>query len=163
MFSSLLIRFAELEHYTSLPVQPIQAGLCDVVVNRPTLFMKLDAGVFNTLFRDNLFYGYQQCSCAMMKLLNVMTVFSTVIRWRYIYYIYLIIDKEIFSSYYCKYFKINVAPSYLIKSKTIANRSYHSHSFSPQVLIGWTTRPNCPCPLCQSDHIGFGFAILIDN
>lgn len=60
MFSSLLIRFAELEHYTSLPVQPIQAGLCDVVVNRPTIFMKLDAGVLNTLFRDNLFYGYQQ-------------------------------------------------------------------------------------------------------
>lgn len=37
--------FAELEHYTSLSVKPIQGGLCDVVVNRPTIFMKLDAGI----------------------------------------------------------------------------------------------------------------------
>ena len=50
MFSSLLIRFAELEHYTSLPVQPMQAGHCDVIINRPTIFMKLDAGVLNTFY-----------------------------------------------------------------------------------------------------------------
>lgn len=37
-------RFAELEHFTSLPVKPIQAGNCDVVIQRPTIFMKLDAG-----------------------------------------------------------------------------------------------------------------------
>ncbi|XP_078371059.1 EGF domain-specific O-linked N-acetylglucosamine transferase-like isoform X2 [Oculina patagonica] len=37
--------FAELEHYTSLPVQPIQAGLCDIAISRPTIFMKLDAGI----------------------------------------------------------------------------------------------------------------------
>ena len=58
MFSSLLIRFAELEHYTSLPVQPIQAGLCDVVVNRPTVFMKLDAGVLNTFCTLRLLLRY---------------------------------------------------------------------------------------------------------
>ena len=50
MFSSLLIRFAELEHYTSLPVQPMQPGRCDVIVNRPTIVMKLDAGVLNTFY-----------------------------------------------------------------------------------------------------------------
>lgn len=37
--------FAELEHFTSLSVKPLQAGLCDVIVNRPTVFMKLDAGI----------------------------------------------------------------------------------------------------------------------
>ena len=37
-------RFAELEHFTSLPDKPIQAGNCDVVIQRPTIFMKLDAG-----------------------------------------------------------------------------------------------------------------------
>ncbi|XP_068718831.1 EGF domain-specific O-linked N-acetylglucosamine transferase-like isoform X1 [Montipora capricornis] len=37
--------FAELEHFTSLSVQPVQAGICDVVIDKPTIFMKLDAGV----------------------------------------------------------------------------------------------------------------------
>ena len=50
MFSSLPIRFAELEHYTSLPVQPMHAGHCDVIINKPTIFMKLDAGVLNTFY-----------------------------------------------------------------------------------------------------------------
>ena len=39
-------RFAELEHFTSLPDKPIQAGNCDVVIQRPTIFMKLDAGKY---------------------------------------------------------------------------------------------------------------------
>lgn len=37
--------FAELEHFTSRPDKPIQAGNCDVVIQRPTIFMKLDAGI----------------------------------------------------------------------------------------------------------------------
>lgn len=37
--------FAELEHFSSLAVKPIQAGNCDVVIQRPTIFMKLDAGI----------------------------------------------------------------------------------------------------------------------
>lgn len=37
--------FAELEHFTSLSVQPIQVGNCSMVVDRPTVFMKLDAGI----------------------------------------------------------------------------------------------------------------------
>ena len=39
-------RFAELEHFTSLPDKPIQVGNCDVVMQRPTIFMKLDAGKY---------------------------------------------------------------------------------------------------------------------
>lgn len=39
-------RFAELEHFTSRPDKPIQAGNCDVVIQRPTIFMKLDAGKY---------------------------------------------------------------------------------------------------------------------
>ena len=50
MLNSLLIRFAELEDYTSLPVQPMQGGRCDVIINRPTIFMKLDAGVLKTFY-----------------------------------------------------------------------------------------------------------------
>ena len=42
----MFARFAELEHFTSLPDKPIQAGNCDVVIQRPTIFMKLDAGKY---------------------------------------------------------------------------------------------------------------------
>uniref|UniRef100_A0A8C9THG2 EGF domain-specific O-linked N-acetylglucosamine transferase n=1 Tax=Scleropages formosus TaxID=113540 RepID=A0A8C9THG2_SCLFO len=38
-------RFAELQTYTSLKFDPIEEGQCDLVVERPTIFMKLDAGV----------------------------------------------------------------------------------------------------------------------
>ncbi|XP_015749251.1 PREDICTED: EGF domain-specific O-linked N-acetylglucosamine transferase-like [Acropora digitifera] len=37
--------FAELQHFTSLNVQPMQAGICDVVIEKPTIFMKLDSGI----------------------------------------------------------------------------------------------------------------------
>jgi len=37
--------FAELQHFTSLSHNPIMLGYCDVVVHRPTIFMKLDAGI----------------------------------------------------------------------------------------------------------------------
>ncbi|XP_028854811.1 EGF domain-specific O-linked N-acetylglucosamine transferase [Denticeps clupeoides] len=37
--------FAELQTYTELDFHPISDGRCDVIVERPTLFMKLDAGV----------------------------------------------------------------------------------------------------------------------
>ena len=43
-------RFAELEHYTSLPFKPIQAGKCDVVIEKPTILMKLDAGNYHKKF-----------------------------------------------------------------------------------------------------------------
>lgn len=69
----MLIRFAELEHYTSLPVQPIQAGLCDVVVKRPTIFMKLDAGMLNTFYPE---YGYFIVTTVTLyiELLQVMSI-----------------------------------------------------------------------------------------
>ncbi|CAL8380787.1 unnamed protein product, partial [Boreogadus saida] len=37
--------FAELQTYTELDLQPIDDGLCDLVIEKPTVFMKLDAGV----------------------------------------------------------------------------------------------------------------------
>ncbi len=37
--------FAELEHFTSLDWQPIPSRNCDVVIDKPTILMKLDAGV----------------------------------------------------------------------------------------------------------------------
>ncbi|XP_031561885.1 EGF domain-specific O-linked N-acetylglucosamine transferase-like [Actinia tenebrosa] len=36
---------SQIEKYTSLPFNPIEDGHCDVVVERPTIFMKLDAVV----------------------------------------------------------------------------------------------------------------------
>lgn len=38
-------RYAELEHYTALPFKPIEDGKCDVIIEKPTLLIKLDAGV----------------------------------------------------------------------------------------------------------------------
>uniref|UniRef100_A0A8C9KZK6 EGF domain-specific O-linked N-acetylglucosamine transferase n=1 Tax=Panthera tigris altaica TaxID=74533 RepID=A0A8C9KZK6_PANTA len=37
--------FAELQSYTQLSFRPIEATECDVVIEKPTYFMKLDAGV----------------------------------------------------------------------------------------------------------------------
>ncbi|XP_005089308.1 EGF domain-specific O-linked N-acetylglucosamine transferase [Aplysia californica] len=37
--------FAELEHYTSLPFQPSDASNCDIVFDKPTYLIKLDAGI----------------------------------------------------------------------------------------------------------------------
>lgn len=39
-----LFRFAELEHYDAVPFKPIEDGECDVVFDKPTILMKLDAG-----------------------------------------------------------------------------------------------------------------------
>lgn len=41
-FSSL--RFAELQMYSELDFHPLDDGHCDVIIDRPTIFMKLDAG-----------------------------------------------------------------------------------------------------------------------
>ena len=41
---TMLIRYAELQTYTELDFQPIEDGHCDVIVEKPTVFMKLDAG-----------------------------------------------------------------------------------------------------------------------
>lgn len=38
------LRFAELQTYTELDFHPIEDGHCDVIIERPTVFMKLDAG-----------------------------------------------------------------------------------------------------------------------
>ncbi|KAM5148914.1 EGF domain-specific O-linked N-acetylglucosamine transferase [Mantella aurantiaca] len=37
--------FAELQTYSSLAFRPIEDGRCDVIIEKPTYFMKLDAGV----------------------------------------------------------------------------------------------------------------------
>ncbi|XP_030062067.1 EGF domain-specific O-linked N-acetylglucosamine transferase isoform X2 [Microcaecilia unicolor] len=38
-------RFAELQTYTALNFRPLEDGKCDIVIEKPTYFMKLDAGV----------------------------------------------------------------------------------------------------------------------
>lgn len=60
------IRFAELQHFTSLSVQPVQAGICDVVIKKPTIFMKLDAGIN---FKLRKLIAVKSCKCHY----NVMT------------------------------------------------------------------------------------------
>ncbi|XP_027719893.1 EGF domain-specific O-linked N-acetylglucosamine transferase [Vombatus ursinus] len=37
--------FAELQTYTELSFKPIEDGKCDIIIEKPTYFMKLDAGV----------------------------------------------------------------------------------------------------------------------
>lgn len=37
-------RYAELQTYTELDFNPIEDGYCDIIVEKPTVFMKLDAG-----------------------------------------------------------------------------------------------------------------------
>lgn len=37
-------RYAELQTYTELDFHPIQDGHCDIIIEKPTVFMKLDAG-----------------------------------------------------------------------------------------------------------------------
>lgn len=39
------LRFAELQMYSELDFHPMDDGHCDVIIDRPTIFMKLDAGV----------------------------------------------------------------------------------------------------------------------
>jgi len=39
---SLFYRYAELEEYTSLSFQP--ESQCEIVIDKPTIFIKLDAG-----------------------------------------------------------------------------------------------------------------------
>ncbi|KAK2194258.1 hypothetical protein NP493_1g07044 [Ridgeia piscesae] len=43
--SALQSWFAEVEHFTSLPFNPIKDKKCDIVLDKPTIVMKLDAGV----------------------------------------------------------------------------------------------------------------------
>lgn len=38
-------RFAELQTYTELNSRPMEDGSCDVVIDKPTYIMKLDAGI----------------------------------------------------------------------------------------------------------------------
>lgn len=39
-----LHRFAELQTFTALDFKPLEDQKCDVVIEKPTYFMKLDAG-----------------------------------------------------------------------------------------------------------------------
>lgn len=43
--------FAEVENFSSLPFYPLRDNHCDIIIDKPTYFMKLDAGV-------NLFHHY---------------------------------------------------------------------------------------------------------
>ncbi|XP_060562426.1 EGF domain-specific O-linked N-acetylglucosamine transferase-like isoform X2 [Ruditapes philippinarum] len=43
--------FAEVEHYSSLPFKPINNENCDIIIDKPVMFTKLDAGV-------NMFHHY---------------------------------------------------------------------------------------------------------
>lgn len=38
-------RYAELQTYTELDFHPIEDGHCDIIIEKPTVFMKLDAGM----------------------------------------------------------------------------------------------------------------------
>lgn|SRR6218665_379567 len=40
----LSFRFAELQEYQSLDFRPIEDKKCDLILNKPTIFIKLDAG-----------------------------------------------------------------------------------------------------------------------
>lgn len=44
-FNLIFERYAELEHFSSLPFRPIQDSHCDVIIEKPVYFMKLDAGM----------------------------------------------------------------------------------------------------------------------
>lgn len=46
-------RFAELQTYSELDFLPVDDGHCDVIIDRPTVFMKLDAGRDLFMFVDN--------------------------------------------------------------------------------------------------------------
>ncbi|KAH3892497.1 EGF domain-specific O-linked N-acetylglucosamine transferase-like isoform X2 [Dreissena polymorpha] len=43
--------YSEVEHFTSLPFRPLDSKNCDVIIDKPVMFMKLDAGV-------NMFHHY---------------------------------------------------------------------------------------------------------
>lgn len=54
----LFLRYAELQTYTQLDSQPIEGGHCDVIVEKPTVFMKLDAGRSEISINYDLLTGY---------------------------------------------------------------------------------------------------------
>ena len=45
-FISLFFRLNQIEDFTSLPFHPLHDKHCDIVVEKPSFFMKLDAGLF---------------------------------------------------------------------------------------------------------------------
>lgn len=58
------LRFAELQTYTQLDFQPIDSAHCDIIVAKPTVFMKLDAGMSEKI--ENLSINIQiknVCHC----------------------------------------------------------------------------------------------------
>ena len=49
-----------MEKISSLPFHPIQDGHCDVVVEKPTFFMKLDAGLY---YSHNFCFSFAGAVC----------------------------------------------------------------------------------------------------
>lgn len=45
IFSMFFLRYAELQTYMALDFQPTEEKHCDIIVEKPTIFMKLDAGM----------------------------------------------------------------------------------------------------------------------
>ena len=41
----VVCRYAELQEFTALPFQPLRSNKCDIVIDKPTIVMKLDAGM----------------------------------------------------------------------------------------------------------------------
>lgn len=54
-------RYAELQTYSELDFHPIKDGHCDIIIEKPTVFMKLDAGMFsakNVMLWKNNWYEF---------------------------------------------------------------------------------------------------------
>ena len=64
-------RMNQVEKYSSLPFHPIKDGRCDIIVEKPTYFMKLDAG--NILYcYDFLWINLQFYPSLQIKALDLM-------------------------------------------------------------------------------------------
>lgn len=62
-------RYAELQTYSALDSDPIENGHCDVIVDKPTVFMKLDAGK-NWFYKWSFQYNLSEC-CKSMVFVSV--------------------------------------------------------------------------------------------
>ena len=56
----IVCRYAELQEFTSLPFQPLRSNKCDIVIDKPTIVMKLDAGMdcISFFLLHDIFYLY---------------------------------------------------------------------------------------------------------
>ncbi|KAL4227068.1 hypothetical protein ACF0H5_015042 [Mactra antiquata] len=92
--SALQSWYAEMEHFTSLPFKPIDDKYCDIIIDKPVMFMKLDYG-------NNMFHHY--CNFINFYLSNhVNNSFSTdlyMINWDTRYSNYTDLFKETFDAF----------------------------------------------------------------